>query len=181
MRRGGERVARPIAVWLVAAMFGLAACSGDGSAEPPSSSPGPSSTSMSTTATSSTTATTLPAATTTSAQQALDAEKAKVEAAYRATYAVFTNALTVLEAYDPASVQAVFAPGPLLDEELQFISDFRGQGRRVRRNNPDTTRNTVESVSLSGSDSTTASIIVCESNNAVVYEPGTSPGPEDDV
>ena len=144
-------MARPIAGWLVAAMLGLAACGGNGSAEPSTTSVVPSTTSPSTTtaATTTTTTTTLPVTTTISA---LDAEKAKVEAAYRAVTAAHLNALTVLDGYDPATIRAVYAPGPLLDSELQLISDFRNQGRRMRPNNPDSTQNTVESISLTDSE-----------------------------
>jgi hypothetical protein len=72
-------------------------------------------------------------------------------------------------------------PGPLLDAELKVISDFRDQGRRLRPNEPDTTRILVESDSLTSAEATTASLVVCESDNSVVYEAGRSPGPEDDV
>jgi hypothetical protein len=89
--------------------------------------------------------------------------------------------LTVLDGYDPATIRAVFAPGPLLDSELQLISDFRNLGRRVRPNNPDLTQNVIESTSIASSVATTASLTVCESNNGVIYEPGNSPGPDDDV
>jgi hypothetical protein len=123
----------------------------------------------------------VPTTTTTNGAHALEAEKANVEAAYRAVDAAFTKALTVVADFDPTALREVFAPGPLLDGELQFIADFRGQGRRVRPNDPDTTRRLIESNSLRSADETTASLVVCESDNNVVYEPGSSPGPEDDV
>jgi hypothetical protein len=170
-------MARSVAVCLLLAALGLAACDGSGSAEPSTTSSAPSAS----TTTVVTTTTVAATSTTASAAQALAAEKANVEAAYRAVEAAHLNALTVLGDYDPATIRAVYAPGPLLDGELQDIADFRGQGRRLKLNDPDVHVYTVESDSLASADATTASIIACNSNNGVVYEPGASPGPEDDV
>jgi hypothetical protein len=173
-----RRVARPVAVLLVAVLVGVAACDGKGSAEPSSTSSAPST--ASTTAV--TTTTTVPtSAPTTSAAQALDAEKAKVEAAYRAIVTAHLNALTVLGDFDPATIRAVIARGPQLDAELQFVSEFRGKGQRIKLNEPDTTRQTVESISLAAADAASASLFACQSDNGVVYEPDSLPGPEDDV
>ncbi len=171
-------MARPIAGWLVAAMLGLAACGGNGSAEPSTTSVVPSTTSTSTTTAATTTTTTLPVTTTISA---LDAEKAKVEAAYRAVEEAYISSLLDLDNYDPADLSTIVAPGPWLDLQLSTLANLKAQGRRARPNSPDIRSIIVESVDLSSASASDASVTSCYSNNLVIYEPGQSAGPEDDV
>jgi hypothetical protein len=173
-------VARPVAVWLVAAMFGLAACGGNGSAEPSTTtSVAPSSTLSSTSTTTTTTTTTVLVPPTTISP--LDAEKAKVEAAYRAAAAAHQKALSDPDMADPDALRAVIANGRLLDAELKLIDDLKREGRRVKPNDPSVREFTVEALSLVAANATSAQLVVCAVNNDVLYEPGSDPGPDDDV